>query len=121
MQFELKRLEPVFINIGGAEYPMRLTNKAAKELQELWGVKYFKLFERFTGYGIELDDMMDFLHITLKSGGVKVTREDLDEIDIDASIIAHATNCIITLLDRTQKVESVIDETDEPDTGKKKK
>jgi len=121
MEFELKRLEPVLICIGGGEYPMRLTNKAAKELQELWGVKYFELFQRFTGDGIDLDDMLDFLHITMKSGGVNVTREMLDEIDIDASFIAHATNCIVVLLDRTQKVEGILDDTTEPDGGKKKK
>jgi hypothetical protein len=120
MEFELKRLEPVLITIGGGKYPMRLTNRAAKELQEQWGVKYFELFERLTTDTIILDDVLDFLAVTLKSGGVNVSREMLDEIDIDAGFITHATDCIVALLDRTQRVQSAIDETDEPDEDKKK-
>ena len=36
MKFELKRQEPVFIELCGKEYPARLTNRAVKQILELF-------------------------------------------------------------------------------------
>ena len=121
MEFELKRQEPVYIAIQGKEYPARLTNRAVKELQELWKLGYFDIFDKFTGGTIEPEEIYDLLFVALKSGGVNIAREVFDDMDHDAYFIADVTPKILELFDRSQRVESVLDETTEPGDEDKKK
>jgi len=119
MEFELKRLEPVLIDIHGKEYPARMPNKAVKELCEMWGVKYFDLFDKLASGAFELNEVFDVLYVTLKSGGVNVTRDMFDDMDHDVNFVAEITPKIVELFDRTQKVESAI--ADEPEGADEKK
>ena len=120
MELELKRLEPVLITIDGKEYPARMPNRAIKELAEMWGVKYFELFDKLASGSFELDEVFDVLYVTLKAGGVKVEREMFEDMDHDAFFIASVTSQIIELFDRTQKVENVLEDT-KPEGGGEKK
>jgi len=120
LKFELKRLEPVYIEICGQEYPARLTNKAVKEILELWKVEYFEMFDRFASEGLKTDEIHDILYIVLKCGGVEIEREVFEELDHDPLFISSATAKILELFDRTQKVESVLEEEKDPEDDKKK-
>lgn len=118
MEFELKRLEPVMISINGKEYPARMPNRAIKELCEMWGVKYFELFDRLAGDALELHEMLDVLYVTLKAGGVKLTRALFNDMEHDINFVSHITAKITELFDRTQSVENILEDTKE-DTKKK--
>ena len=111
MELELRRLEPVLINIHGREYPARMPNRAVKELTEMWGVKYFDLFEKLAGGAFELDEVLDVLYVTLKCGGVTgISREMFDDMDHDIEFVAEITPKITELFDRSQRVESVLED-----------
>jgi len=121
MDFELKRLDPVLIDIHGKEYPARMPNKAVKELCELWKVKYFDLFDKLASGAFELDEVFDVLYVTLKSGGVNIKRDMFDDMDHDINFVAEVTPKIVELFDRTQKVESETEDETEDKTEKKPK
>lgn len=122
MEFELKRLEPVYIDIHGKEYPARMPNRAVKELEEMWSVKYFELFEKLAGGAFELDEILDILYVALKCGGVtNITRDMFEDMDHDVNFIVEVTPKILELFDRTQKVENLLEDKDpEGGDGKKK-
>jgi len=120
MELELKRLEPVMIAIQGKEYPARMPNRAMKELAEMWQIKYFGLFQKLATDTLELDEIFDVLFVTLKAGGVNVTRDMFEDMDHDAEFINTATLKIIELFDRSQKVESALEENELGNDDKKK-
>ena len=122
MELELKRLEPVYIKIQGKEYPARMPNRAIKELAEMWNVKYFDMFEKLAGGAFELDELMDALYVTLKCGGVTgITRAMFDDMDHDIEFVhVELTPKIVELFDRTQRVESALEENATGDGDKKK-
>jgi len=121
MEFELKRLEPVLIDICGKEYPARMPNKAIKELCEIWQIKYFDLFEKLAGGMFDLDEIFDVLYVILKSGGVNVERDMFgDDMEHDTELIGEIMTKISELFNRTQQVESAIEE-ESADAAKKKR
>ena len=73
----------------------------------MWGVKYFDLFDKLAGGAFEIDEIFDCLFVTLKAGGVKgIKREMFDDMDHDAEFISVCASAIVELFDRTQIVES---------------
>ena len=122
MELELIRLEPVLITIHGKEYPARMPNRAVKELSEMWGIKYFDLFEKLANGAFELDEIMDVLYVTLKSGGVtNISRDMFEDMDHDINFIAEVTTKITELFDRSQRVENMLEDSNGQGINDKKK
>lgn len=121
MDFNLKKLEPILVEIHEEKYPTRMTNRAVKELEEMWGIKYFALFDKIAGAGLEINEMIDVIYVTLKGGGVKVEREQLEDIEITAQFITHANDTIIKLFDNSQRIESILEDDKESDEEKNAK
>ena len=122
MEFNLKKLEPIWIELHGEEYPARMTNRAVKELTELWGIEYFDLFNKIAASGLSVDEILDVIFVTLKGGGIQLTREQLDDVEIDARFIEHANSKIIQLFDSSQRIVNVLeDDNEESEKDSKKK
>ena len=115
MKFQPSKLEPVLITIDGVEYPAKLTFRGLAEIEELFGMGFFKVFEKFSQQDITVSELISILYIMLKCGGVEVDKEDLNEIEFSVGIIDSMSQ----VLSRANKVNSLLQ--DKKTTGKKKK
>jgi hypothetical protein len=118
MQFKPSNLEPIAFNIGGAEYPARLPFRALAELEELSKMGFLTFFDRFTTGNFTSTDLLNILYVSLKHGGVEVTFEDLQDMDITQSVLNDVMTEIARLLNRTQKVVSQLQDHKKPDEKK---
>ena len=115
MKFEKSRLEPLKVDIGGVEYPVRMKISGMIEIEEILGESFFSAYNRFAVNNFGTNDIKVFLYAVLKGGGVDVSLDDLDDVDFTIDILTS----IDDVVSRSSKVSDVPVDTDE-DSDKKK-
>lgn len=108
MKFEKNKLEPIMIEIEGAEYPAKLTFRALAELEAKTKQSFMEIFNKFAEGVIESKDIINILYVSLKFGSVDINFDDMYDISFSTDLFKQLTN----LLERTQKVVSSIKEVD---------
>ena len=119
MKFEKSRLEPLKIDIGGVTYPVRVTFGGMAELEEILGMPFLEIFNKFISEKFNAKETQVLLYVMLKGGGVEVTLEDLDEAEFTADILGVMSDALM----RANTVLTLIEEQGEReggDSGKKK-
>ena len=89
MKFEKSRLDPIKLELGGVEYPVRITFKSMAYLEEALGMPFMELVEKkFSGYGsMSAIEIQHALYALLIGGDVEVDIKDLAEVDFTLDVI----------------------------------
>ena len=117
MKFEKSRLEPLKIDIGGIEYPVRVTFGGMAELEEILGTPFLEIFNKFIVNTFNANETMAVMYVMLKGGGVEVTLEELKDAEFTADILGVMSDALM----RANKVITALDEQQETEDGADKK
>ena len=118
MKFEKSKLEPLKLNIGGTEYPLRATFGGMAELEELFEMPFLEIFNKFIANNYKANEIKKVLYVLLKGGGVELAIEDLDDVDFATDAIDVLSDALL----RANTVVSAIEEQKTPeDAGSEKK
>jgi hypothetical protein len=120
VKFVKSKLEPVMIEIDGAEYPGILNFRALAELEELSGCSFMAVFTRFSEGNLYVNDIINILYASLKEAGVEIELDDLMQLNFTKDFLVKTIKGITNLIETTQKVESVIDDSAKIKTSAKK-
>ena len=115
MKFQPSKLEPVWVNIDGVEYPAKMTMGGLAELEELTGMGFLKLFNKFADQEMAASDLINILYVMLKCGGVELCKKDINDVYFTAGIL----DAMSQVLNRALKVNSVLQDHKEKDNKKK--
>ena len=109
MKFEKSRLEPLKIDIGGVVYPARVTFGGMAELEEMLGMSFLEVFNKFGSDTFRVKEAQAILYVMLKGGGVEVTLEDLENVeftigtlDVMSDALARA-NTVVTAIEEQKE------------------
>jgi hypothetical protein len=117
MKLEKSRLEPLKVELGGVEYPVRVTNGGMIELEELTGKPFSEIFESFIGNKFSVKEVRAALFIMLKGGGVELAIEDLDDIEFSIDCIGVMSDALL----KANRVTSILEEQNSEKDGDGKK
>ena len=116
MKFEKSKLDPLMLEIGGIQYPLKVSFTAMAEFEEYFSMSYQQVLEKLLEQNLNVKEFQFVLYTLLKAGGVDLVLEDLD----DADFTLDALNVMTDALIRSNKVLSILAEPTEG-TAKKKK
>ena len=116
MKFEKNRLDPLFVEIGGVEYPIRFPVRGMAEVEDLFKENFYSVIARLSEQKISGEEITKLLYVMLKCGGVELELEDLQDVDFNFEIIGK----IMELLGRTNKVVSKLQDHKQGDKKKPK-
>ncbi|MCL1999133.1 MAG: gene transfer agent family protein [Turicibacter sp.] len=121
-KFVRSNIEPIMIELGGVEYPARLTFAALAELEELTDTSFLVLFDHFVKGTATLDSLMKMLFVALKAGGVDVSLADLQGESYTKEFLEVTLLKLANLLSKSQKVDipELVDNAENADTDDKK-
>ena len=114
MKFQKSRLEPLTMTLGGNNYPVFLTNGGMMELEQLIDKRFTEIFEMFASGNYGAKDLMATTYVMLKGGGVKVTLEDLEDVEFSMGVI----DILLAALSQYGKIESIMEVAEESDKKK---
>jgi hypothetical protein len=106
MKFEKSKLEPIFLEMGGTKYPVKVTFNAMADFEEYFSKSYQQVLDKLLAQDLNTKELQFVLYTLLKTGGVELTLEDLDDADFTLDTLSVMTDALM----RANKVLSVITE-----------